>query len=261
MRLVYTMRKTKVFILGVIMFVLGTMSVQAVCSTEESNSLNSLASNVRVDYEVVKEERELQEGEGYPDGLSEEDREAYRIIEYYVNVYISNITEELYVVVRMDNHDVEETSTTTTYTYADAVDGEITIKIDDLSYVRDFTITVYTSEETGCSDTSLRTLYLTTPRRNSRYEATVCEEASDYYLCYEFLTVDDVGDEDFEYYVNRYISEQNASSTGDDEEETSFSFLTFLKENMVLTVVVIIVVIAAAGVTAVIIIRRRRRIV
>lgn len=255
------MKKMKVMILGILgvaLFFVGVQSVIATCTSAETNTLNSLASNVQVDYDILVEERKPGEGEGYPDGLTDEEKENYTFKEQYIVVYISNITEDLYVTVLDD-----VSNTTTTYTYDDAEDGVISFQVNDIFSVTNYTITVYSSDNTSCADTRLRILYLTTPRYNSYSQYDICDEAADFYLCYEYLTTEEISYDRFLELVNRYINEHTTdSSDGEEEGEGGIQgFLEFLKENIVLTVVVIVVILAAVGVTVVIIIRRRRRIV
>ena len=252
------MKKWKVLFFSIIVFLLGVPSVVAVCTSEENNTLNRLASNVTVDYETLTEEYQLGENDNPPDGLTPEELDEYVATRKIIMIYISNITEDLYVTVRNDN-----TYETVTYTYADAENGVISIRKEDISEITNYTITVYTSEATNCRDTRLRTMYLTTPMYNYFTNYSACEGAEDFYLCYEYLSVPGVTESRFLELVDRYKAGQinNEGEEVPDEEETEQGFLQFIQDNIVLTVVIVVVVIAAVGVVVVIIIKRRRRIV
>ena len=251
------MKKGKGLFFSIIVFLLGVPSVLAVCTSEENNTLNSLASNVTVDYEALMEEYPLEENFNPPDGLTPEELEEYVATRRVIMIYISNITEELYVTVRNDN-----TYETVTYTYDDAENGVISIRKEDISEITNYTITVYSSDATNCRDTRLRTLYLTTPMFNYFSNYSACEGAEDFYLCYEYLSVPGVTEKRFLELVDRYkagqIDNEGEEITVEEEEE---GFLDFIQDNIALTIGIVVLIVVVLGVVVVIIIRRRRRIV
>ena len=170
------MKKIRVFTLAILLFFLST-NVYAVCDVTESNTLNSLATNVKVSNEVVEVEVPMDENVNPPDGLTEEEDQNFVAYQDYFRIYISNVTEELYVVVTN-----ESTNESKTYTYDDVENGVITFDEKVYVFITSYKIDVYSSDKTNCPDTKLYTLYLTTPLYNSYSETAVCEGIEDFYL-------------------------------------------------------------------------------
>ena len=249
------MKKMKVLLLASIIFICGILDVYAVCEADEYNTLNRLAMNMRVSYEARTEEKIPDENYTFPDGLTPEEREEYRIITNYFAIYISNITEELYVTVRND-----QTGTTETYTYEDAVDGLITIRQDDRTAVNNYTIIVYSSSETNCPDTRLRTMYVTTPLYNRYSTYDICDGAEEFYLCYEYLTIPLPAETEFLELVQQY-REGLIDDEGNEITEEEESFWDFIKDHSAVFIIVIVAIVAIGGVVTVIITKKRRRIV
>ena len=246
------MKKIKAFIFTFLLFFLST-NVYAVCDVAETNTLNSLATNVRVSYEVVQVEVPENEDFNPPDGISaEEDYTAYRD---YFRFYISNVTEELYVVVTN-----QETNESKTYVYNDAVDGVITFEEEVGVTIVNYTIDIYSSDVTNCPNTKLYTLYETTPKRNLYSNYSLCIGIEEFYLCHEYLSVE-TSFADFE----RLVQEYRAGHINDDGEEIVLpeetdeeSFLSFINDHLVVVIIVVIVIVAAGGLITFVVIKKQR---
>lgn len=250
-----SMKKLKAFVFALLLFFLSTNSVFAVCDATESNTLNSLAANVRASYEIVQLESD--EDVSFPDGITEEEADDFVFYRRYFRIHINNITEELYVVVTN-----ETTDESTTYTYADAVDGTITIDALVTTQIMNYTIEIYSSSATNCANTKLYTTYLTTPKSNPYSSNAMCEGIEEFYLCHEYLSVDT----DYSYYdlVEMMASYRDGhiDEDGDEiveepvEEETGFG--DFLKENIAVVIIVVVVIIAAGGLITFVVIKKQR---
>ncbi|MDE5540013.1 MAG: hypothetical protein K2J20_05960 [Bacilli bacterium] len=248
------MKKIKIAVLTMILFFISTHTVSAVCSAEELNRLNALGVNVHVSYEEAR--GEMAPGTySPPEGLSPEEIENYVAYYNYFKIYISNLTEDIYVKVYDD-----VTEKTRTYTYASSDNGTLSLEWDELRTIVNYTITVYSSNKTGCPDTKLSTLYLTTPRYNDYSEWSICEGIEEYYLCYKYLSVDEVSENEFYNLAAKYKEAKEKKQTEDDEKEKNKDkgFLGFLKTNSIVVIITIIVVIAAGGAITVIIVKKRR---
>jgi len=160
------------------------INAASLCSYEEQVTLNSEASNVKVNYEIWQEEIQFID---YPTKV---DR---------LKVNIINLSNNFYVVV--SNNVINKT---TTYTAKDAKDGIISFDWDNFESVTNFTIKVYSGENTNCANEAYKTLYLTTPRYNEFYKRQVCEEYSDFYLCQKYVTFAEVSEERFLKQINDY---------------------------------------------------------
>ena len=251
------MRKMKVLVLAFVLFFISD-HVYAVCDASESTELNGLANNVNVAYDIIQKEIPKDENFNYPDGLTEEEREEFVAYDDYFRIIISNLTEDLYVVVTNEN-----TGEKWTFTYADSDNG--IVNFDDLALMEivNYTIVVYSSDVTNCPDTELSTKKVSTPMYNPYSELVACEGIENFYLCHEYLEVD-VDFSNFNEEVLRY-SDGLIDDSGDeisDEEDDGNGFVQFLKDNIVMVIVVVVVIIVAGGlITFVVIKRQRRRIV
>jgi len=155
-----------------------TIQVEAasLCTYSESNELNSKAANVKVFYEIVKEEVES---------------EMFYLKKYF-KITIANVTKDFYVEVENDNN-----NELYRYTHLNATDGIITFNWENLDDITNFTFKVYSSDNTSCPDERYKTLYLTTPRFNDFYNRMVCLENPDFYMCQEFVTFKEIEETDF----------------------------------------------------------------
>lgn len=246
------MKKLKAFIFTLTLFFASSSYVYAVCDATELNTLRSVAANVRASYEEMQGVLDPSEYTP-PDGTGTEDFTAYY---NYFRIYITNLTEDIYVEVYNDAN-----GETSTYTFEDSDNGTVTFDWDDITLLANFTITVYSSDNTNCSDTQLYTLYLTTPRFNSYSLYDMCDGAEDFYLCYEYLSVpDEVSFGEFVDLIERY-----KSGTIDDEGNTveepvleENGFVEFLRDHYV-TIIIITVVVIAVGVAVTVIIVKKQR--
>lgn len=181
------MKKIIAFLtINIFLFVFNNPEVNAECTYTEKANLNKLAANVKVDYEIKSEEKDMTGIEGY---LSMSDP----IIKVdYININIINISPELYI----EQSDLN-TSAMITLGYSDAADGLISQRIDDLSFVRKYTFKVYGSSESACPNTSLKTINLTVPRYNKYSERTICDTETEFYLCKRYVTSSEITEDKF----------------------------------------------------------------
>ena len=247
------MKKIRVFTLAILLFFLST-NVYAVCDVTESNTLNSLAVNVSANYEVIEKEVPIDENYNFPDGMNEELLEDYVATREYFRIYIANVTEDLYVIVKNQG-----TGEEVTYTFADVVDGIITFDADIYVVNTNYTIEIYSSDETNCPDTKLYTLYLTLPAFNPYSETAYCEGIEDFYMCHKYLSVD----VDFSTFYEDTENYRNGLIDGDGEEITEpvegNGFLEFLGDHLVIVIVIVVIIVAAGGLITFVVIRKQRR--
>lgn len=247
------MKKLKAFGFALLLFFTSSVYVNAACDATETNELNSLATNVNVDYEVL--EGKLNPDEFTPpDGLTDEELEEFVGTYSYYRIYISNVTEDLYVVVTN-----ELNGQSTTYTYENSNNGVITIDYDNMLSITNFTITVYSSSKTNCPDTKLYTTYLVTPMFNEYSTLEMCDGYEDFYLCHDFLKVPSVGFDKFLELLNEY----KAGKINNDGEEIPIEeeeggFTQFLKDNAVIIIVVGVVIVTAGGLITYVVIKKQR---
>lgn len=245
------MKKIKAVILVVLAFFIGCLNVHAVCSGEENNRITSEAANVKVDYE---EKIGIMEPGTYspPDGLTEEEANNYVATYAYFTLTISNLTENLYVVVTND-----VTKESKTYNYSDSNNGVVTIDHNDMFAITNYTVKVYSSNKTSCINTLLNTITKTLPKYNDLSESGICEGAENFYLCYKYLAVNTPTFDEFVDLVQKY-KDGNIDKDGNEKpEEKIEEKKSFIEENKV-AIIVSSIVIVAVGVGVVFVIIKKR---
>ena len=254
------MSRYKYLLFSLVTFAVFTSSVSAAtCSYEERAQLNSEVANITANYEIVETEVRPS-ADSLPDVvLGTEYEEDFVIMLDTLQVNVLNLTENVYVEV---TNDYDEN--TAVYTYADTENGNLAIPWERIDTLVTFVIEVYSSEETGCEGTLLKTIRLSLPRQNEYAQYTLCNQVPDYYLCQQYVTFDEI---DFGEFIDRISTEINNRMEQDDEgvngddawyEEVG----NFISEHWVaITIVVVSIVVVAGVVVAIIVIIRRRNII
>ena len=252
------MKKFKVLALILTLFFISDPVVKAACSTEESVKLSKEAGNVKASYEILQKDIAKEPNFNVPDGLTPEEAAEYVSMQDYFRIYITNLTENLYVTV-YDNI----TNETRTFSYSDSKDGTISFDVDyyEIYDIRNYVITVYSSINTNCQDQKLYTTYLTTPMYNFYNEDPACNGAEDFYICQKYLSVSLKGINDIFGKIERY-KEGKLNNDGEEitepEKEKDKGFGTFLKENKSVIIAVTVCVVAIGGLVTVIIVKKQR---
>jgi len=246
------MGKINKIILIFILFICSSTNVYAECDFTETNRLNSLAVNVKASYEHFEVEYK-----SYTplDGATQEEIENYVVKVLNFKIHIANITKELYVTVTDS-----VTKNTKTYNYSDTKNGEITFIQDDLTQVYNYTINIYSSNETNCPDTKLYTMYLQTPYFNRLSEYELCEGIEEFYLCHEFLNVKSVSLDEFESLSRSYRNnkiDKNGEKTEQEKTENN-SISNFLKNHKILVVILSVVIIIVIILLIILIAKKNR---
>jgi len=160
-------KKFLIFIFS-LFFLSQSVSAASLCSYENQTKNNQKAANIKALYEVVEVTEKFDDMD---------------VTSKTIEISILNIPKELYVVIK-NNVTKEEK----VFTNADAVDGIVKFKWNEIDYVTTFTIQIFTTNKTNCPDERIKTIYLTTPRYNEFSKKYICSELSEFYLCQEFVT-------------------------------------------------------------------------
>ncbi len=233
---------------------IGTAKAVGTCDYTQRATLNNEASEIRANYEI--KEKELDPNlYGPPDSiLGTEEEETWVPKTDYLQINILNLTENLYIEVSSD-----KSSDVTRYNFSDTNNGTLAIEWNDVSEVARLTITVKSTGNNGCQDDTIRTMTLTLPRYNSYSTYGMCEVASDYYLCQEYVTF---GDIDFADFIDNVTAEVDRIQNGDANDEEDLSWLEsigkFISEHKVPFIVGGISLVVIVGIVVVVIIKRRR---
>lgn len=247
------MNKFKGFFLAFVIFFVSCSLVQAACDTTENNRLRDLAMKVQMSYKEEKEE--LEPGTYFPpDGLSPEEQEEYVGYRTLFHVYVTNITEDIYVEVKNKN-----TGATTTYHYSDTDNGKITLK-QEIYERNKFTLTVY-ADGGECNGSKLATHSLETPVFNEFSNYELCINSPEYYMCNRYVDYDLPSFTEFVEKIAKYNEDKEKKKQEDQEKNENKGFLDFIKENKLTISIVAIVIVGAGALTTVIIVKRKRRVV
>ncbi len=222
------------------------------CNYEQKAKLNNEVANVKVNYEILQRDMNETEREGIDIRYFSDDPNYIPKVDYF-QINVLNLTENFYI--EMKN---EVTGETSTYTYANTENGKLAIPYNDFSQVTKFTFVVKSSDVSGCAGDSFRTIYLTLPRYNEYSEYTLCDGLSDYYLCKDYVTFDEV---EFEYFVGKVNKEIEKKETKEIEKNLKWyeKAGNFIVKHKVAFITGGVIVVAGGAITAVVIIRKRRR--
>lgn len=237
----------KLFLVFVIsLFFCANVSATSQCSNEEQAKLNKMVANVKATYE---EGEGVLDTEEYPlpdEILSAENPEDYSSTYNFFKISITNITDNIYVVVTNDYDDSKYT-----FSSSNTNNGVALFNWELINQVTTFTIKVYASSNTSCADELYKTLYLTTPRFNEYYFYEACSEAPDFEMCQKYVTFKDVDLDTFLTKLDKYLSKNNKKA----DEETKENFF---EKNKIEIIIGGAVLIAAIGVGTFVVIKRRR---
>ena len=231
------MKKIIAFLtINMFLFVFNNLEVNAECTYTEKASLNKIAANVKVNYEIDKKTTKLSDL-----GIPAEDPEAVSI-EYLLKLNITNLSKEVYI-----TGEESKTGETFSKNYNDLVDGLATITYNDVSFIRKYTFKLYGSNESACPGEVLKTFYLTLPMYNPYY--IYCSEDTDYYLCKEFIT-NEVTEEQFFTKYNDYISKDEVKKEDLKEESNKWydEVIEFVLKNKIYFILVMVLIGASFGI-------------
>lgn len=225
----------------------------AVCDYSTQVKLNTEASNVKIDYEI-KSIYIDENDEEIINPTEEQIEKSYGVdAEVFVidvlNINIFNITNDIYLKLTSDDLLFSERI----ISYQDTNNGSYSIRLDDLSKIRNFEYTIYTNN-IACSNAELRKGKLTTPKYNEKSELTSCEGRDDLYYCQKYITSE----------INLTTNEVNTKIleiTKDNSENKQENDVNFwIKNKNIIIIGVILLVIAGGTATIIFVINKRSRV-
>ena len=139
------------------------------CTSSVKSQVLSKASEVKISYETIEYKSD----------------KAPNIIFYYVDIYIYNLDESLFVTVTNG-----KTGKSFDVTSKQASpDGVIKLRQKDTSSIVNYTFEVKANTY-NCYGDILRTVRLSVPKYNNLSERAVCADVPDYYMCQTFVNYD-----------------------------------------------------------------------
>ena len=226
----------------------------AVCDYSTQVKLNTEASNVKIDYEIIDRYFDRDDNELF--NLTEEELASIDsvdsdiIIMKGVQINILNVTPNVYLVVQSDDESIPERQ----INYEDTNNGKITLNVPDVLKIRNYTINIYATD-VSCSTSLLRTAKVVTPMENEMAYSTACSDHSDLYYCQPFLTSE----------LNMSFDEmytklkENEMTNKENEEQDTKSFWENNK-TLIIVIGVLLLIIAGGTATTIFIINKRSRV-
>lgn len=228
---------------------LNPVNAASKCDYSEQVELNNAVANIKVSYE---------EAEGQVDSslLLPNDSGSSNAKYYYFKVQVYNLTEDFYLKI---TNDINEEAKY--LRYGDSESGVIEFDWKDLDEVANFTITVYSSNTTGCPNEEYRIISLTLPRYNRYSSYAVCNENENFYLCQKYIT--EIEDVDYTTFRNKLEAyEKKVIIEEEKKQEANKSFkekvFDFIKENKMTVIAVSTIIVIGGVVTTVIVVKKRR---
>lgn len=242
-------RKASLFMLSFVLLM--SVPKAATCNYEEKAKLNNEAANVKTNYEI--KERILNKEEyDLPDGLESGEYEAKTD---YIQVNILNLTENLYVEVTNNVNDDKKI-----FSYSDSQNGNISFNWSELDTMVTYTVKIFSSSNTGCEGSTLKTLYISLPRYNDYSTYEICNEIPDYYLCQRYVTYEDVGYDAFFTRVREQIAKKEQIKEEENKNNKWYKkTIDFIVEHKVPFIIGGVTLVVVAGGATYIIIKKRRR--
>ena len=210
------------------------------CSKSVSKDLSTVASHVKVAYEVIdkSEVKELNVGE---------EKTKYTVPNFDFEISIYNITDDIYVEVK---NDVDGRNRTVYF--KDTDNGVYTFTNSDFGQVYNYTFDIKSTND-GCYGQKIRTTKLVKPKYNAYSEFTYCQNSANFY-CQKFTTKDLKLGSTYEFLQK--ITVNNEKNKPVEEEETSITQLVKQDWKIYLGLFAIVIILAS---TIIVIMKKRKK--
>ncbi len=208
------------------------------CNYKEQAALNKEAKNVTFNYEIVDKLDELN---------SKENPSQYNIRDYYyIQMNLTNITDNLYVEITNNQNDEK-----LTYYSSDLVDGVVSFKANNDKVVT-YTLNIYAQTDT-CSR-KLMTRTVKSPKFNTFYHRGMCIDVPEYKYCQEVIT-SEMDDNKIGKSITNYYNKQMANQKQETQKEKNN-----IKKYLIIGSIVLGSIIVIGGIILIIVkIMRKRR--
>lgn len=241
-----------VILTSVLLFGPNIVNAESSCSYSEQAELNNIAANVKTTYETVK----VKTGTIIDVDASNEFETVYMdLIESGFDIYVLNVTEDIYVKVSNDKNDE-------VYTFRNSdTDGGVakfqTTKTDEMVT---YTIEIYANKY-DCTGEIIRKYTMMTPMFNRYSELQVCADNPDFYYCQEFISTETISYESFYKKLNEYVEKVEVEEQKENEKNLWEKIKDFYHDNMIaINIAGTVIVIAGVTTTAILIKKRRSRV-
>ncbi len=222
--------KKNYFIFGII-GLLACVKVNAeVCPFETQVAINNDAGSVSVSASPFEYE--------FTDTDTENDEE-YDGTAYTGLVHIYNLTKNIYAVASDGTNKI-------TLNYDEENPNQVTFSTGGMAFLKEYKISIYPTN-TSCGKTAIRELNVTVPRLNRYYSYDSCSDYPDYFYCQQFLSVEDISEEDFVNGLDEYAKSNKNKSDENRKEGIIDGTKDFIKDHWLITAIITIVIVGSIG--------------
>lgn len=225
------------------------LNVFAACDYETQVKLATEAANVNMTYEIKKEIINIYTGEVAPEATEEDvDFDGDYAYQNYIYITLMNLTENIYIELTGTNGFSQN------YYYEDSENGTIIINGGIGEEIVTYKALIK-STNNECSETSLRSLELITPKKNPYSDLMACQDVKEYY-CEPFVTYEiDLNEGQV---IDKAMEIKNNSNKENEEEKEKKWWEEWFENNPWFIPTVAGIIVLAGVATTVIIIKKRR---
>lgn len=217
----------------------------ATCNYEEQIKISGIAQNAKVEYMMNEYQNEYYDPT-YDETITDSTWGGI--------VYIYNMTPEIKVEI------VDRNNKKYNYYYSDAdSDGVIALSSGLANEVKNYTVNIY-AVNTECGKDALKTVNITIPRYNRYSLYPECSDYPDYYYCKDFVTLEDISEENFNRGLSDYKKQQEEKKQEEEKKQNNIIYKTqeFVKENKMIIIPIVIVLVIVGGLIIFRVIKKRR---
>lgn len=175
---------------------------ESLCDSKTIQKLYNQANDVKVTYKPVKKVTST--------GVDLDTNEDVEVESYVYEVTISNITEDIYLIIKNDN--IYFKDIVKTIKYADTKKGKYVFTTDYTELLVTYEVSVYSAEK-SCKDELYRKFTFITPIYNRFYDMYTCVSYPDFKWCQQFITEDVPSYQEFQTELKKYAKSERITTT------------------------------------------------
>lgn len=227
----------------------------SLCSKKEVNNLYQTANKVGITYNTVKKV--------VSKGIDMQTGKEVDVLGYVQKVDITNVTDDIYIVVNNDNATSKQKNLK--LSAKDAKDGVITYFTEYTNDVVKYSMKIYSS--TGdCANELFREFEFVTPIYNRYYDMDICENYREFKYCQKFITEDRPTQQEFQVALAAYQKENKVTTSNDGtilDSELKEHQDDIGKEDkdsklLIMLIIGVVVLLVTVGIIAVILLKKKK---
>lgn len=175
---------------------------ESLCDSKMMQKLYKKANDVKITYKPVKKVTST--------GVDLDSNEDIEVESYVYEVTISNISEDIYLIIKNDNIYTKEEVKTIKYT--DTEKGKYVFTTDYTELLVTYETSIYSAEK-SCKDELYRKFTFITPIYNRFYDMYTCVSYPNFKWCQQFITEDVPSYQEFQTELKKYAKSEKITTT------------------------------------------------